>query len=63
MKRYLGFVLKFAVSVALIAYMATTFDLGDAAQRILEVDLLWMAAAALVFFILICSILFTKVNM
>ena len=55
MKRYLGFVLKFAVSVALIAYMATTFDLGDAAQRILEVDLLWMVAAALVFFILIAN--------
>ena len=55
MKRYLGFVLKFAVSVALIAYMATTFDLGDAAQRITEVDLRWMVAAAIVFFVLLAN--------
>jgi uncharacterized membrane protein YbhN (UPF0104 family) len=55
MKRYLGFIVKLAVSVALIAYMATTFDLGDAAQRIAEADLSWIAAAAVLFFILFAN--------
>ena len=45
MKRHLGFALKFLLSVALIAYMATTFDLGDAAQRITQADTRWLAAA------------------
>lgn len=55
MKRSLGFIVKFAVSVALIAYMATTFDLGDAAQRIVQVDAKWMAAAVAVFFLLLAN--------
>jgi uncharacterized membrane protein YbhN (UPF0104 family) len=55
MKQYLGFILKFGVSVALIAYMATTFDLGDAAQRIAGVDVYWIAASAALFFILFAN--------
>lgn len=55
MKRSLGFIVKFAISVALIAYMATTFDLGDAAQRIVQVDARWMAAAVAMFFILLAN--------
>ena len=49
MKQYLGFALKLAFSAALIAYMASTFDLGDAAQRIAQVDGLWIAASVAVF--------------
>ena len=55
MRRYLSFIVKLAISVALIAYMATTFDLGEAAQRIVQVDAGWMAAAAAVFFILLAN--------
>jgi uncharacterized membrane protein YbhN (UPF0104 family) len=49
MKKWLGFVLKAAISVALVAYLATSFDLGDAANRIAAVDPVWMAAMVGVF--------------
>ncbi len=49
MKQYLGFALKFAFSVAVIVYMAMTFDLGDAAQRIADVDGAWITASIAVF--------------
>jgi uncharacterized membrane protein YbhN (UPF0104 family) len=49
MKRYLGFALKFAFSAALIAYMAVTFDLGDATQRIAQVDAGWITISVVIF--------------
>jgi uncharacterized membrane protein YbhN (UPF0104 family) len=55
MKRYLGFIVKLAVSVALIAYMATTFDLGEAVQRIAEADLGWIVVSSVIFFLLLAN--------
>jgi hypothetical protein len=39
MKKWLGLGLKAAISVALVAYLASSFDLGEAASRIAGVDL------------------------
>ena len=55
MKRYLSFIVKFAISVALIAYMATTFDLGDAAQRMAQADIRWLVVSAVIFFALLAN--------
>jgi uncharacterized membrane protein YbhN (UPF0104 family) len=55
MKQYLGFALKFAFSAALIAYMAFTFDLGDATQRIAEVDAGWIAISVAIFALLMAN--------
>ncbi len=55
MRRYLGFIVKFAISVALIAYMATTFDLGDAAQRMAQADMRWLAVSAVIFTALLAN--------
>ena len=55
MKRHLGFALKLLLSVALIAYMAVTFDLGDAAQRIRQADMAWIAAAIALFVVLMAN--------
>ena len=55
MKRHLGFALKLLLSVALIAYMAVTFDLGDAAQRIRQADMAWIAAAIALFAVLMAN--------
>ena len=49
MKRYLGFALKLVFSAALIAYMASTFDIAGAAQRIVEVDFGWLVTSAVIF--------------
>jgi uncharacterized membrane protein YbhN (UPF0104 family) len=55
MKRWLGFGLKFAFSAALIAYMAVTFDLGGAAERILQADLFYLFISALLFLLLLAN--------
>ena len=55
MKRYLGHALKFGFSAALIAYMALTFNLGEAAQRITQVDPVWVAASVAAFALLMIN--------
>ncbi len=49
MKKWLGLGLKAAISVALVAYLASSFDLGEAASRIAGVDLWWIAVMVGVF--------------
>jgi len=55
MKRWLGLGLKFAFSAALIAYMAITFDLGGAAERILQADVFYLLLSILVFLVLLVN--------
>jgi glycosyltransferase 2 family protein len=55
MKRWLGLGLKFAFSAALIAYMAVTFDLGGAAERIVQADLFYLLLSILVFLVLLVN--------
>ena len=55
MNKWLGFGLKFIFSAALIAYMATTFDLGGAAERLAQALPLHILAAIGVFFVLLVN--------
>jgi len=55
MKRWLGFGLKFAFSAALIAYMAVTFDLGGAADRIRQADAFYLLLSIVVFVVLLAN--------
>ena len=47
--------IKVAISVGLLALLINTYDISDAINRLMIIDLWWLAAAGFVYFILVVS--------
>ena len=55
MPKWLSFIIKLAVSVALIAFIATNFDIGEATERLLNLSPLYVVLSALLFVLLMVN--------
>jgi len=55
MPKWLSFIIKLAVSVALIAFIATNFDIGEATERLLNLSPLFVVLSALLFVLLMVN--------